>query len=144
MGIGQPCGHPPPRRAHQKSLLNQVRLQHILNRVTCLADRGSNVVQPDGTAIKLVNQGLQQPSILMVEPPRIDLKQVQSIMRDLVADLAITSNLGKITGATQQPIGDPRRTTRSLPSRIKKKPLNATMSLAQSAKPAISLALHVT
>lgn len=48
MQVGMPSDHPPARRAHDVTLLDQVRLEHVLDGVTLLADRRGQVVDPTG------------------------------------------------------------------------------------------------
>ena len=70
MRIRQTRGGPALRGTVDKAKLQEIRLNHIHDRVSFFADRGSDGVQPDRAAAKLLNNGLQHAAVDIVEAKR--------------------------------------------------------------------------
>ena len=72
-----PSCHSPARSAQQKSLLNQIGLEYILNGTAFLADGGAETVYSHRTAVELLDNGEQQLAIHHIEALMIHIQQVQ-------------------------------------------------------------------
>jgi hypothetical protein len=77
MAIGGQRGDAPARRALQVALLDQVGLDHVLDRAALLADRRGDVVEPDRAAVEAVDHGLEQLAVHHVEALRVDVEHRQ-------------------------------------------------------------------
>ena len=69
--------HPAARGALQEALLDQERLDHVLDRVALLADRRGDVVEADRAAVEAVDHRLEQLSVHHVEAVRVDVEHRQ-------------------------------------------------------------------
>ena len=69
-------------------------------------------VEPDRSAPELVDDGMQEPPVRLVEALLVDLQQGQGVARDLHRDGAVGPHLGVVAHAPQQPVGDARRAAR--------------------------------
>src|SRR5690606_424742 len=76
------------RRALQEALLDQVWLEHVLDRVTLFTDRRREVVEPDRAAGELLDHRQQQLAVHDVEADRVDVEHAQRGGGDRRADPA--------------------------------------------------------
>ena len=68
MPVRERRGDAAARGALQEALLDQERLEHVLDRVALLADRGGEVVDADRPAGEFLDDGRQQLAVHHVEP----------------------------------------------------------------------------
>ena len=101
------------RGARKESLLQQVRLVNLIDRVGLFSDSGREALDPDRSAVKLVDDRAEDRAIHLIEACRIDFEQLQSGQRDLARDDRRFINLREVPHAAQQSIGDSRRPARS-------------------------------
>ena len=113
MAVRQRGGDPAARGALQEALLDQERLQHVLDRVALLADRRGEVVDADRAAGELVEHRAQQLAVHHVEARRVDVEHRERVVGDVARDLAVGAHLGEVAHAPQQPVDDPRRAARA-------------------------------
>src|SRR5260221_1304112 len=106
--------HAAPCRAHQKPLLNQKRLDYVLDGAAFLAHRGRQAIDAHGSAFEFLDHREQQFPVQHVEALRIDLQHVERRQCDLTADDSAGLDLGKIAHPPQQAVGDARRSARTL------------------------------
>src|SRR5581483_12469821 len=71
--VGLATGDAPSRRALEEALLDQERLDHILERVARFAERGSEALDACGSAVVALDQRLQELAIHQVESVLVDL-----------------------------------------------------------------------
>ena len=77
---------PPARRALQVALLDQVGLDHVLDRARLLADRRGHVVQAHRAAVEAVDHRLEQLAVHHVEALRVDVEHRQRQLGERLAD----------------------------------------------------------
>ena len=94
-------------------MLDQVRLNHILNRAGIFANAGGNVVHAHRAAVKAMNDGFEQLAVHHVKTFRINVEHRQRLRGDGLRDRAIGLHIGKVAHAAQQPVGDAGRTARA-------------------------------
>src|SRR4030095_5975013 len=75
--------HAPARRALQEALLDQERLQHVLDRIALLADRSRQVVDADGAAGEFVEESPQQLTVTTLESRKVHVEHRERVYRDL-------------------------------------------------------------
>src|SRR5262245_36267288 len=101
------------RGALQEALLDQVRLDDVLERAAFLADRSRETVDADRAAVELLDHGEQELAVHRVEAVRIHLEQVHGGFRDALVDGAIAFHLRVVAHAAQESIRYPRRAART-------------------------------
>src|SRR3954471_665999 len=101
------------RSALEESVLDEERLIHFLERARVLADGGGYCADADRSALELLDDGLEDSRVHVVEPELIDLEQLQRVGGDLAIDFPAGLHLGEVADASQQPVGDARRAARS-------------------------------
>src|SRR5207248_2225037 len=101
------------RRALDEAELQQVRLVDVLDRLLLLAERGGQRRQPDGPAVELARDRLQELPRLAVEALLVDLVQEERLTRDLGRDRAFVADLGDVAHAPEDAVRDPRRPARA-------------------------------
>src|SRR6266567_633807 len=111
--IGQRGRDPATVRALQETLLDQERLEHVLDRIAFLADRRREVVDADRSARELVEHAAQELAVHHVESQRVHVEHGQRSVRDLMRDPAGGAHFGVIAHAPQQPVHDTRRAARA-------------------------------
>ncbi len=84
------------RCAHQVSLLDQIRFDHIFYGIAFFTDRGRQVLYPDRTTVEFFDNRQQQAPIHDIKTQRIDLEQFQCSVTDLGTDRAIGFHFGII------------------------------------------------
>ena len=80
VAVGRCRRDAPARGALQKSMLHEEGLVHLLDRVRVLADRRSYGVQPDWTAIKFLDDRLEDARVHVVEPELVDVEHGESLV----------------------------------------------------------------
>src|SRR3982750_1279693 len=106
-------GDAPSGRAVQEADLDQVRLDHFLDRFPVLTDRCRDGPDTDRTTVELVDYRQKQLPIFLVQPEAVDLHAVERGLRGGAGNPAVAQDLGIISDAPQQPVRDPRRASRA-------------------------------
>src|SRR5438552_434913 len=101
------------RGSLQKAMLNQEWLVHLFDRRRILADCRTDVVQPNGTALKFLDDRLEDYRIHVIEPELVDVDHSQELRRNAFGDDAIRLHLRIIANATQQAVGNAWRAARA-------------------------------
>src|SRR5690606_41039304 len=91
------------RRALQEALLDQVRLEHVLDRVAFFADRRREVVEPDRAAGELLDHRQQQLSVHDVKADRVDVEIAQRVIGERRVDPALHLDLRTAANAPLTP-----------------------------------------
>src|SRR6188474_607797 len=118
--------HPAAGWPLEQSLLQEIGLEHVLDRVLLLADRHRQRREADRPPAELGRHRIEQGAVGAVEAASVDLEHLKRRGRHLGVDWATLLDLGKIAHPLQQPVGDARRaapapwprTTGSSPSSI--------------------------
>ena len=74
------------RSAHDEALLDQERLDHVLDRAALLAERRREALDADRAAVELLDDRQQELAIHDVEAERIDVEHVERRLRHVVGD----------------------------------------------------------
>ena len=90
----------------QESLLNQERLIDLLDCPRFFSDGYCYGIDPDGAAAEFLDNRQQNPLVHVVEAELINFERKQGHLRDVFGDDASPLHLGKVAGATQQPVGN--------------------------------------
>ena len=106
--VGGACGHSPPGRAHEKTLLDQIGLQYILYGAPLLSDGRRQIIDPDRPAVEFFDDRQQQAPIHAVETVGVHLQHRKRGVSDRGGDMAVTLDLGIVAHPAQQTIGDAR------------------------------------
>src|SRR5207342_1357061 len=112
--VGPGRDHAAARGALEQALLEQVGLEHVLDRVGLLADRDGQGREPDRAAAELGRDRVEQGAVAAIEAAGVDLEHLQGEGGDLGVDRAAIPDLGDVADPLQQPVGDPRRAARAL------------------------------
>ena len=106
--------HPTPRRPKQKTAMNQVGFDDILERPLILANRGREGLEPDRTASELLDQGREHGSVKTVEALLVDVESAERIMSGVEANAFVrpVPNRREVPHPTQKPIRNARRAPR--------------------------------
>src|SRR5262245_24108692 len=110
--------HAPARRALKETVLHQERLVDLLDRVRILADRRTDRVQPDGTAIELLDDRLENACIHVVEAEHVHVEQLERLVGDWLRDDALVLHLSEVAYTSQQTVGNAGRSARA-PSNLR-------------------------
>src|SRR4051812_39805204 len=97
-------GNTPARGTLQKSVLDEERLVDFLERSRILADRRGDGTDAHRPAVELLDDGLEDPRVHVVEPELIDLEQLQRVGGDFAIDRSARPYLGEVADASQQPV----------------------------------------
>ena len=98
----------------EEPLLDQERLDDILQRAALLADGRGNAVDADRAAIEALDDGVRSLRSSVSNPSRIDLQQIERRIGDRLIDVAVGPYLRVVAHPAQQPVGDTRRAARAL------------------------------
>ena len=101
------------RRSLDEAELQEIRLVHVLDRVRLLAQGGGERVEPDGTAVVLLDDRPQELAVEPLEPRLVDLEQLERLTRDRGRDRALVPYLGDVPDPAEDPIADARRAARA-------------------------------
>src|SRR4051794_36471423 len=98
--------------ALEESVLDEERLVDFLERARILADSSGDSAHSDRSAVELLDDGLEDARVHVVEPELIDLEKLQCIGGDFSIDLPAGPHLGEVADSSQQSIGDARGAAR--------------------------------
>src|SRR2546430_966510 len=96
-------------RAREEALLHEERLVHFLERARILTHGGGDGGEPDRSTLELLDDGLQDPAVHVVEPELVHVEPLQRLGGDRRRDLAAGAHLCVIAHALQEPVRDARR-----------------------------------
>src|SRR5579883_3239284 len=99
----------PARRALDQALLDQERLDDLLDRVARFRQRRRDGLDPDRPAAIVERDGREIAPIHGVEAGAVDLERDQRLVDELSVDLSRLLDMSEVAHATQQPPGDARR-----------------------------------
>src|ERR1043165_668176 len=99
MLVGVTGGDAAARGAHHEALLNQIGLDHVLDRAALLAERRRETFDADRAAIEFLDDRQQELAIHHVEAERIDVEHVERRLGHFVGDAAAGLDLGIVTHA---------------------------------------------
>src|SRR5437762_2635691 len=104
---------PPALRAADEPLLQQVRLNHVHERLDFFVERGGERVHPDGPAVVLPDDGEQEVAVEVVEALFVHTFERQRFARDAGGDGGNRFDLGVVANAAQEPVRDAGRAARA-------------------------------
>src|ERR671935_131660 len=104
---------PAAGRPLEEPELQQVRLDHVLDRVGLLPHRRRERREPDRTAAELVEQAEQDGEVELVEPLLVDLEQREPRAGYLVRDLTVVADLGDVANPSEEPVRHAGRPARA-------------------------------
>ena len=111
--------YPSPRGALDQALLEQVGLEHVLDRVGLLADSDRQGREPDRASAEFLGDRRQQLAVVAVEPGAVDLEQLERFGGGLLGDDSLTSDLGEVANPPQEAVGDPGGPSRAGGDRLR-------------------------
>src|SRR5712691_546296 len=86
-------GAPAAWRAGEEALLHEERLVHFLERARILAHGGGDGGEPDRSTLELLDDGLQDPAVHVVEPELVHVEPLQRLGGDRRRDLPAGAHL---------------------------------------------------
>ena len=98
------------RGAVDEALFHKIWLIHFLDGAGVFAHRHSNSVEPNGTALKLVDDGEQNFIVDFVESVFVDVQCLKRIAGNGGVDFTGALHLGEVAHTAQQRVGDTGRT----------------------------------
>src|SRR6478752_6167693 len=98
--------------ALEKSELDQIGFVDIHDRIGFFTGGGGKRLNPNRTAIELVDDRNENTAVNVVESKLVDIQHLERAHGNIARDLAITMNLRVVTNSLQQSIPDTRRSTR--------------------------------
>lgn len=105
--IGCLSGKTATRGTGEEADLHEIRLADIFDGRALFADSGRNGVDPDRTAIELINDRLQDLIIQIIKSDLIDMKRSQRLCGNIRRDRA-PLHLRKVSDALQKAVRDTR------------------------------------
>src|SRR5262245_32280077 len=107
--------HAPARRAREESLVDQVGLDHVLERALVLADRGGERLEAGGPAVEPLDRREEQRAVEPVEAGGVDVEPLEREARPRGLDAAPGAglHLGEVAHAPQQAVRDARGAARA-------------------------------
>src|SRR5713101_6959877 len=94
MSVRGPCGTAAAGRAREKALLHQEGLVHLLERAGVLAHGGGDGREAYRPALELLDDGLQDPAVHVVEAELVHVEPFERLGRDRRGNLAPGPYLG--------------------------------------------------
>src|SRR2546425_4796828 len=84
------------RRARQEAALHEKRLVHFLQRAGILAHSRRDGGEPDGPALELLDDRLEDAAVHVVEPELVHIEPLERLAGDQGSDLAAGTDLGVV------------------------------------------------
>src|SRR2546422_4677915 len=109
MPVRGSCGTAAARRAREKALLHQEGLVHLLERAGVLAHGGGDGREAYRPALELLDDGLQDPAVHVVEAELVHVEPFERLARDRRGNLAPGPYLRVVAHPLQEPVCDTRR-----------------------------------
>src|SRR4051812_4480356 len=113
MSVSCISNHPASRRSVKEADLDQVRLDHLLDRLPVFTHGGGNRADADRPAAKLLDYRHQDLAVHLVKPVTVDLHNVECGLGKISRHTAVGGNLCKVPYSPQQAVGDSRCPTRT-------------------------------
>ncbi len=113
MLVRRRAGDSAARSADDEADLQQVRLDHVFERVALVAHRCRDRLDPRRAAVVVLDERLQVRPVEIVEPEPVDLQDVERHVHDRRRQRAVAADIGVIPHSPQQAIHDPRRAARA-------------------------------
>lgn len=110
MGPGRRGGDPAPRRPGQQTFPYQEGLRDLLDRLALLPHGHCEGRQAHRAAAEELQQRAEHRPVQPVQAPGVDLVHPECRGGDGAVDPAVRLDLGVVTDAAQQPVGDTGRT----------------------------------
>ena len=104
---------PPARRALDEALLDQERLDDVLDGVARLRKPGGDGFDADRPAAVILGDHAQIAPVHGVEAGGVDFEFAERAVGDLAVDRLVAVDMGEVAHAAQQPPGDARRAARA-------------------------------
>ena len=120
---------PPLPRARHEAQLQQVRLDHILERARILTHARGDRLDTGGAAAVHARERLHIRAVERIKPQGIDALELQRLVDGSQVKRAATAHLGEIAHTPQQPQGDARRAAAATGQAIQCALGNATHAL---------------
>ena len=104
---------PPPRRSGDETKLDQIGLDHFLDRVARLGEAGGQRLHADRATLVDVGDHVEVAPVHRVEAELIDLHPVERAVGGPGVDLGHAGGMREIADPAEQPAGDARRAARA-------------------------------
>ena len=111
MPVGVCGGDASARGAVDESVHEEVRLVNVLDGAAVLAKGGGQGFDADRSAGKLIDDGHEVVSVVLVEAELIDVEDVERHVGDLLGDATVEADIREVTHTLQQAVRESRRTT---------------------------------
>ena len=101
MAPGRRRRHPTSRRAREEAELDQIGLVDVHHGIGVLGDGGCQRVKTDGASVESVNQGAQEPAVVLVQAERIDAQAAQRLLGDRRCDHPVGADFSEVAHTPQ-------------------------------------------
>src|SRR5690349_13674786 len=101
-----------PRGALEEAVLHEEGLVHLLDRELVLADCRGDGLHAHGAAIELLDDGLEDAGVHVVESELVDIEHGERRIGELARNAAVPLHLRVVAYAAQEPVGNTRRPAR--------------------------------
>ena len=109
--IGKPRNAAASLGTRHHADLQKVGLVDILQCNGFLINGGSQGIEPDRTAVVIIDYGAEHLSVERIKAEFIDFHARKRFIGNLAVDSALSCNLRKVTHTTEEPVGDSRRSS---------------------------------
>jgi len=109
---------PAARGLLQETAAQEVRLEHLFDRVLALADRRGDRLQADRQLGVLRHHGQNAP-VELLEAVLVDAQTRERVAGEFQVHRARSRNLGEVAHAAQEAVGDARRAARALGDQLR-------------------------
>ena len=113
MFVGPGRGDTPAGRARQETLLDQVGLQDVFDGAPLLTQGRRQALHAHRASLEILDDDLEQTPVQPIKTPVIHLEHLHGLARDVEGDAPVGLDLGVVTHASEQPVGDTRRAARA-------------------------------
>ena len=107
------CGHPAARGPHQESLLEQIGLVDVLDRVGLLPHRHGQGREAHGPAAEFLADRREDVAVQAIEAGLVHLEQLEPVARHLLVDASCTAHLGEVADPLEKAVGHARGAARA-------------------------------
>src|SRR5439155_7080441 len=109
------AGHAPTvRRPHDEADLEEIRLDHLGQRLRLVVDGGGDRFEADRPAAVMVDDRGEEAPVEPVETPHVHALAVEGPPRDRFGDDAVALHLRVVAHAPEETVGDARRAARAV------------------------------
>ena len=103
---------PPSRRPGNQPKLDEIGLDHFLDRVARFAETSGQRFHAHGSTLVDIRDHMQIAPVHGVKTDMVDLQPGQRLISDLLVDYLGPGDIGKVPHAAEQAAGDARRAPR--------------------------------